>query len=90
MRISAIDESMKIREAFPSFTALFKQCRPNAGDVIVYAVDSGMPTEPNLVMKASLFDGENPIGEIIEFVISKEWVLENIALILQKSELEIG
>ena len=90
MRINAIDESMKIREAFPSFTALLKYCRPNAGDAIVYAVDAGMPTEPNLVMKASLFDGENPIGEIIEFVISKEWVLENVALILQKSELEIG
>lgn len=77
---------MKVREAFPGFTTLFKHCRPAAGDAVVYEVDAGAPADPNLVMKASCFDDEKPVGETFEFIISKEWVLENIGNILAKYE----
>ena len=74
---------MKVREAFPGFTRLFKYCRPSIGDAIVYDVSAGNPTDPNLIMKASCFDGEKPIGEVFEFIISKEWVIENVEKILE-------
>ena len=54
---------MKVREAFPGFTTLFKHCRPAAGDAVVYEVDAGAPADPNLVMKASCFDDEKPVGK---------------------------
>ena len=79
---SYLDSDMKIREAFPAFTTLFQYCRPKLGDMIVYEVDAGTLTDPNLVIYAAEFTGETLIGETHELMISKEWVLDNINEIL--------
>ncbi len=75
MKIEALGE-------FMAFTMLFHYCRPKESDLMVYAVDSGEPTDYNLVLTAAKFEGDKMMGDPSELIISKEWVLENLEKIL--------
>lgn len=69
-------------EEFGAFHVLFRYCRPVLNDYLVYEVDAGEPTDYNLVIKASQFEGTKPVGEPHTLIIAKEWVLENLEAIL--------
>lgn len=75
MKIKALGE-------FMAFTYLFRHCRPNYKDFFVYDVDAGKPTEHNIVIKAMKIEGDTFVGDPVELIIAKEWVLENIEKIL--------
>ena len=72
-----MDEKMKIEEAFPEFTKLIRSIRPNYPDIVVYEVDAGLPTDLSVVFRAAKFDeAEKMIGDSIDVILSKEWILE--------------
>ena len=82
---------MTVKEDFPAFTILLHYCRPKDNDHLVYSVDGGEYTDFNLVLHSGKFEEETLVGEPSVFIISKEWVLENIDNIVGSvSDAEIG
>lgn len=68
---------MKVDDYFPEFTKLVQKYRSYLGDVLVYSVDAGEQTDYNIVMKAALFDDDmEMIGDSVDFIVAKEWLLE--------------
>lgn len=68
---------MNVRDFFPRFTRLFREFRPNDSSKIVYCVDTGEEDDFNVVIKAADFDeSDNMIGDFVEMVVSKEWLVE--------------
>lgn len=70
-------------EDFSAFNVLFHYCRPNMTDHLVYEVDAGGPEHQSLLMYTSKFENGQPAGQAYPFVISKEWVIENLDKILE-------
>ena len=67
---------------FESFDWIFHNLMPDVPlEAIVYDVDAGEPGDPNIVMRAAVFEGDlEPTGEILdgpwEKIIAKEYLAE--------------
>jgi hypothetical protein len=81
-----MDESMTtdILEDFMAFTYLYRYCRPKESDFFVYEVDSGSPTDYNIVLTAAKFKDDEVQGDAAQLIVAKEWVLENLSKIMDK------
>jgi hypothetical protein len=69
---------MRIKDLFPAFTLLLNYCKPGDSMRLVYNVEETTPLEPNLIMHYAKFEEEKMVGESGVFIISKQWVLDNI------------
>lgn len=80
-----MDVTIEELSGFMAFTYLFRYCRPNHEDFFVYEVDSGKPSDYNIVITAGkIVDGD--MSDPMTIMISKEWVLENLDKILKNVE----
>jgi hypothetical protein len=66
-----------------AFTLTLHYVHPEMKDYEVYDIDAGTPDDPNIVMMCSKFDNLSMIGEPYTFMISKIWIIENLAKILK-------
>lgn len=75
MKVSGITD-------FPNFTKIFHFCRPKEIDLTVYEIDAGLPTEPNIFMRAAKIEDDKIVGETSELIVAKEWIRENMQAII--------
>ena len=64
---------------FENFTRYLQHVKPLYKDYYIYEVDLGEPTDYNVIMHASRFENGEMVGDPYQFIVSKEYFVEDFA-----------